>query len=554
MYVLGLSCYGHDPAAALLRDGELIAAAEEERFTRYKHSRGFFPTKAIQFVLKYAGIKLSDIDAVGSYFDHSIGYKQFYHQPAFLTRDFKKWGLWTASAYYAHKRTLDKLKSLGINKVFCVKHHDAHVYSAYYASKFQKANGLVIDASGEVNATSLYSCRGNDIELVKEIFMPKSLGRLYSGVTNYLGFFPNGDEWKVMGLSSFGKPKFRQRINKLLWATKTGYDVDKAFFNKMIQKDLNASLFRHPLGQKERTTEYPINNFYEHIAASVQEHFTDMAFNLNNILIEKTGYKNLAYSGGCAMNSKTNGELNSKSRLSELYIPPQAADAGAALGAAFYVYYKLTGKRARPINSAFYGTEYSNEDILATIKKNKLPYAYHKDIAGATAELIAKGKIVGWFNGRMEIGARALGARSILANPATPDMKDKINYYVKGREEWRPFAVSVTDNKYFENEITSPFMTLTDGVKEQYRESLAAGIHVDGSSRPQTVEKEVAPLYYDLINKVGKVTGVNAVLNTSFNVAGEPIVENPSQAIADLYSTGMDALAIGNFLITKERT
>jgi len=561
MYVLGINAYYHDTSAALLEDGKLIVAVEEERFNRIKHSPNTFPNKAIDFCLKYANIKLTDIDHVAYYMDQSLIIKKFWKfQPYFNKLIWTPWKFFGALYLFNQKdRMASSLAKKAKAKAHFTEHHLAHAASAYYGSKFKKTNILTLDGRGELVSALMAEGNNNEIKKIEEVPLPHSLGMAYSATTQFLGFQPNEGEGKVMGLAPYGKDKFSKIFDKLLWPTNNGFRMDNSYFWNHLEgwgspeQTFYSQKMADILG-KPRTTEPPINNHYEHIAFSLQKKTEDIGVHMAKLIYEKTGYKNLCMAGGVALNAKMNGIIAQQDFIDDIYIQPAATDSGSAIGAAFYVYNQITGKRPEPVDDVFLGSQYSDKDIKKALDKCKLEYKKSPDISGDVARLLAKNKIIGWFQGRMELGPRALGSRSILVNPEKKEMVHTLNYYVKNRELWRPFALSMLyedKKKYLKHDLSSPFMILIDEVPEERRKEVAAGVHVDGTTRPQTLQRKHNPLYYDLIKKFGKITGTPVLLNTSFNLAGEPIVNTPAEAIKDFYGSGMDYLAIGNYLVKK---
>lgn len=555
----------HDSCAALLRDGKIAAIAEEERFNRIKHSWYTFPENAINFCLEKEGIKLRDIDHIAYYFDQNLMVRNFWRfQPYFSRLISKPWVFF--GALYMKKKDdaiVERIAKKANAKLHFIEHHIAHASSSYYGSEFKKANILSIDGRGELTATLLAEGNNDCIRKIHEIPLPHSAGEVYSAVTDFLGLVPQHGEGETMGLSSYGKNIYSKQMDKIIWKTPDGFCTDPSYYWGFIETwgekyavhsytQKMRSMFGEPFD--ETALKDPINNHYEHIAASLQARIEEIGSHLVDIMHERTGYKKLCVAGGVGLNSKMNGKLLMKDNVDEIYINPAAADNGAALGAAYYVYHEITGKRPEPLRHAFYGPEYSDDEIKKCLDKCKAKYEKHSDISGAAAESLAKGKIVGWFNGRMELGPRALGARSILANPSNAETKDIINKFVKGRQWWRPFALSMTygaKDKYLAHRMHSPFMILVDDVPKEKQQEVIAGVHVDGTTRPQTLEKQYNPAYYKLIEEFGKETGIPVVLNTSFNLRGEPIVCTPQEALKDFFASGMDTLAIGSFLIAK---
>lgn len=561
MYILGINAFYHDSSACIMEDGKVTALVEEERFSRIKHATHAFPHKAIEFCLNHTGIKLQDVDHIAYYTNQNLFMKKpWKFQPYFNRLIWKPWRFF--GALYLLKQNDKEILRLGEEanaKVHFVEHHQTHAASAFYGSDFKKANILTLDGRGEL--TTSYFGVGNDAEIEKlgEISLPHSIGIAYSTITDFLNFGPNDGEGKVMGLAPYGQDKFKKEFDKIIWPTMDGFRTNPKYIWGHIEEWGRATKRWYTqdtiqLLGKPRTNEEAINNHYEHIAHSLQKKTEEIGIHMSKLLFEKTGHKNICLAGGVTLNAKMNGLIGQQDFVENIYIQPAASDSGAAMGAAMYVYNELTGKRPEPIDNVFLGPEYSNEGIRKVLDKCKLKYDYYEDISGITAEHLAKNKIIGWFQGRMEVGPRALGDRSILANPSEREMVLKVNHYVKNREPWRPFALSMTyeeREKYLAHGIKSPFMIMIDEVPAERRKEVIAGVHVDGTTRPQTLEKMHNPLYYKLIQDFGNLTGTNVVLNTSFNLAGEPIVNNPAEAIKDFFGSGMDYLAIGNYLLSK---
>jgi carbamoyltransferase len=566
MYILGIDAYGHDTAATLLHDGNLVALAEEERFTRVKHAPHAFPNKAIDFCLKRAGIKLTDVDHVAYFTNQNIFINKFwkfhpYFERLILTRPHEFFGM-----LYQFKRRDNTVKELAKKagaKLHFVEHHMAHAASAFYGSGFKKAGILSIDGRGELKTTFMGMGDGVDIESVGHIDLPHSVGLMYSGMTELLGFTANNCEGKIMGLAAYGKDRYKKQFDKVIWKTKDGFKTDPRYYwghvyglGEGYEKKYytKAALDLFGITKIRGRDQSPIDGKHEHIAYSLQAKTEEIGLHLAKLVYEKTGQKNLCLAGGVCLNSKMNGEIFKQDFVDDIYIIPPANDVGTSLGAAMHVYTNITGKRPGPVEHVYLGTEYSNEEIKKYLEKCKVKFHYEDDVAGYGAELVNDGKIIGWFQGRMEVGPRALGSRSILSHPGIKGMKDQVNHFVKNREGWRPFALSLTyeaKDKYLDHGFHSPFMILIDTVPKEVQEEVIEGVHVDGTTRPQTVEKRINPLYYDLIHKFGKLSGTPVVMNTSFNLAGEPIVENPSQALMDFYGSGMDKLIMGNYVIEK---
>lgn len=539
MHILGINDF-HDSAAALLCDGKIVACAEEERFIRVKHAHGFFPYKAIEFCLNQANIKPTDVEYV----------TYFLNPKKFLKSLIPTWGMnikaWLTDVYATlpiKEHFLMRLRKTGIKpkKIFWVDHHLAHACSAAMLSGFKKSMVLTIDNRGENVSTAGWYYNGEFEEAFHYDF-PNSIGYLYQMVTEYLGFEPNSGEWKVMGLAPYGKTDWGKNIleaqMKRYLPKFGGYRID------LLERDL----------LPRRIPESEITNFHKSMAANIQKLTEEYALELLNKLQENTNNNNLCLAGGVALNCKMNQVLREHGSLEDVFIQPVASDAGTALGAALFACKELGIKAEQKMEHVYYGKEYSNEEIEKLLKASKINYGrfeYDHNIAPTVAELIEKGNIVGWFQGRFEFGPRALGNRSILCDPRKVEMKDKINNVVKYRESWRPFAASILSedkDKYLKYPCEAPFMILTF---DSINNDILATVHVDNTTRPQTVEERINPKYYRLINEFKKLTGVSALLNTSFNIRGQPIVNTPQEAIQTFYTTGMDALILGDFILTK---
>jgi len=433
-----------------------------------------------------------------------------------------------------------------------IPHHLAHAASAFYPSGFEKASILVMDGQGEFDGTSMF-VGNNDIKKIKEIDLPHSLGLFYGAFTQFLGFHPQNDEFKVMGLSSYGVPKFD--LSWILRNSSGGYSVN----GSCIYRDglwYHKEEFAKKLGLAPREpSSYPINGHYENVAASLQDALERTANHLVETLLSETDITDFCLSGGVALNCKMNRKLLDSGLIKDIFIHPAANDAGTAIGSALWAYHVLTDKKPSwKMSHTYLGPSYSDEYIEDILKESKIKYEVYDDIAGVAGELLAKGKILGWFQGRLEWGPRALGNRSILADPRDPKMKDKVNDCVKHREPWRPFAPTILDeskNEYLEDARPSPFMLLNFRTLKERTKEIPSVVHIDGTTRPQTLERNVNEAYYRMIKSFEEKTSVPLVLNTSFNIKGEPIVCTPQDALRDFFTTGLDYLAIGPFLVKK---
>jgi carbamoyltransferase len=557
MISLGISYQMHDSAACIARDGEILFATAEERLSRIKHDNGF-PRHAIRACLEFARVKPEELDFIcfgwpraGEYYLHDLKclLKGAYPASASTlvnsTRHFAR--MWRQEAGY---RRFCRLFGPTRARPIFLGHHLAHAISAYAFSGFEEAAIVVMDGRGAWEATSIWHGRGGRIEEVETIAFPNSLGLFYAEFTQYLGFEKYSDEWKVMGLAPYGEPGVDLRE----WIEPND-DPYRVHARRLMGRDAtDASRIEARLGPR-RKPEGEIEARTRNVAYAVQEACEAAMLNVVKRAVEKTRCRDVCLAGGVALNSKANGKILMSGAVGRLFIQPAAADDGVALGAALAPQLVLEGRvPVRAMRHAYLGQEFSETSIEQTLKTYKIRYTRPADIARETAERVAAGQIVGWFQGRMEFGPRALGNRSILGDARDETMKDRVNNAVKFREEWRPFAPSLlaeAAGEYLEGVTDSPFMILTAEVKPEKRRVIPAVTHVDQSARPQTVEREVNPLYYRMIEEFGRRTGVPVVMNTSFNLRGEAIVNSPTDAIRTFYSSGLDALVLGPFLVEK---
>ena len=568
MYILGLTTLG-DSAAALIKDGELIAAAEEERFSRKKHHSGF-PYKAIEFCLNHAGIELKDVEHVGHYWKPWILRHKAMQaaKAAFVSRDMFRAradrGVAQVSESYLgmfkHPTRLREHFGPSNFKFHYIEHHQSHAASAFFVSPFDSAAILTWDGTGEDTTTLFCRGRANKIEVLKRIKLPHSLGQFYSAVTNYIGFdMFAGDEWKVMGLAAYGKPKFYDFFREKVLTTNGNGDFR---FNIRILDHHLAKHYQFPeaivkeLGPGRKRDEELTEHHWD-IACSAQKALEDTAIHLVKEIKQMTGEENLCMAGGVAFNSVMNGRIFHETPFKRFYVQPAAGDAGCSLGAAYYVWHQTLGKpRSFLMNHAYWGPGFSNDECRNALDAAGLKYETLDDevLLPRLAKMIADGAIIGWFNGRMELGPRALGARSFLADPRRSDMREILNHKVKLREWFRPLAPSMHEEHgtdVFGVEHHDPFMITVIKVAEDYKEKIPAVVHIDGTARPQMVNKSVNPRYWQLINEFNKLTGIPMLLNTSFNVQ-EPIVCTPQDAINTFKNANFDALVLENNLVLQE--
>ncbi len=591
MYILGISCYFHDAAAALLCDGQLVAAAEEERFSRKKHDYEF-PEHAIHFCLRAGGITAADVD-----------YVVFFEKP-FVK--FERLLLSTMQTFPRSYRVFreamvtwlsDKLwikhhiqKRLGVpdSKLLFSEHHLSHAASAFFCSPFEEAAILTVDGVGEWATASLGVGKGTDIQVRQEIRFPHSLGLLYSAFTAFLGFEVNEGEYKVMGMAPFGSPRYVDKVHRLIRLGGDGsfelnmdyfsfhYSADQTFNQKFVE------LFGPPRAPDAyfftRSSGYPVyfgekpgnyeelarqNQYYADVAASIQAVIEEALLQMAQHAYQATGMTRLCMAGGVALNSVANGKILRQTPFEEIYIQPAAGDGGGAIGAALYAYHMVLGKpRQFIMEHAYWGEEHRAGAIATFLKEENIPYRRFDDedkLLTHVTDRLQEGKVIGWFQGRFEWGPRALGHRSILADPRRGDMKDIVNVKIKFREPFRPFAPSVLAEQTEDYFVLSDaarhypgrFMLYVVDVREDKRHLIPAVTHVDGTGRLQTVHQGVSPRYYRLIDTFGKATGVPILLNTSFNLKGEPIVNTPHEAFNTFSLSGMDVLVLGDHVIEK---
>ncbi len=547
----------HDSSACLVRDGELVFAVAEERLSRVKHDARF-PARAIDACLRHAGIRADQLDEVcfgwqpplHVFLADAKNFLRGKHPISYLnllnsTRNFvSMWHQGGGMKQFAYHFGPTRARARFVD------HHFAHAISAYAYSGFSEAAIVVVDGRGAWEATSLWYGRDGRIEHLETIPWPNSVGLFYAEFTGYLGFQPNSDEWKVMGLAPYGQPGVD--LQRFIRLNHQAYWVNTALL--LGRNSSGVPGIESVLGPR-RIPESEIEPRFKDIAYAVQDECESIMLALVGHVVRLTGCRNICLAGGVALNSKANGKILASGLVDRIFIQPAAGDEGVALGAALAPYLE-TDKRlpALRMRHAYLGPEYTDTEIENVLRTYKLHYTRVDDPAHTAAELLAQGRILGWFQGRMEFGPRALGGRSILADARDPDMNNKVNNAVKFREAWRPFAPSLlaeAADEYLEKAADSPFMILTFPVKPEKRSVIPAVTHVDGTARPQTVEEKINPLYWRLIREFARRTGVSVILNTSFNLRGEPIVCSPTDAIRTFYSSGMDTLVIGRFLVEK---
>ena len=592
--ILGISAFYHDSAAALIIDGKVVAAAQEERFTRTKHDSSY-PFNAVEFVLKYSNLKLSQVDHIVFYEKPFLKFERLLETyVAFAPRGFKSFcksmPIWLKDKLFQKKILLDELKKHDENfsdekKLYFSEHHLSHAASAFYPSPFEEAIVLTADGVGEWATTTVAIGKGNKLKILKEIHFPHSLGLLYSAFTYYIGFKVNSGEYKLMGLAPYGEPRYKSLIlDKLLDIKDDGtFMLNQEYFNYSTGLTMTSTKFDNLFGQKPRDSRNEqITQFHMDIASSIQSVTEDIMIKLTRSLKNEYNISNLCLAGGVALNCVANGKIKNENIFKNLWIQPAAGDAGGALGAALALWH-IEQNQIRKINlkddmkGSYLGPEYLQSEIESQLNELGAKYKVLKEeeVIKNTVNDLTKGKAVGWFQGRMEFGPRALGARSILADARSSSMQKKLNLKVKYRESFRPFAPSVLRedvSEWFHLNSDSPYMLLVSNVEEKKciemdsnqkklfginqlnvkRSEIPAVTHVDYSARIQTVHQETNPKYYNLLLHFKKGTGCPVIVNTSFNVRGEPIVNTPEDAFNCFMGTELDALAIGNCYLEKK--
>ena len=574
MLILGLNMFHGDASAALVQDGEVVFAVAEERLNRTKHYAGF-PCLAIKACLDFVGAKITDIDhlAVGQDSDANLAKKVQYAlaNPArilnFIRLRQRKQPMRNVATLIAQALDVDPA-ALAFQQHH-VEHHIAHIASAYYCSPWEKAAGFSYDGSGDFVSTMMARCEGNHIEVLDRVFLPDSLGSFYTMICEFIGYPQYGDEGKVMGLAPYGKDRFCDSLGEVIGLRNGSFNLDASFFNPLgsnqgmqILPDGTVSLAHHFSPRMVKTFGQPreprteITQREMDLAYAMQRRFEDVLFHLLTQLHQRVPCEDLAMAGGCALNSVANGKLFAHTPFRRTWIQPAAGDEGLAIGAALHVYHAVLNQpRCFVMKNSYLGPEFSNARIESDLKKANLRYRKleREPLLDFVAQHIATGNVVGWFQGRMEWGPRALGNRSILAHPGLPGMKDILNARIKQREWFRPFAPSILEERqceYFEHDHPSPFMLHVYKIRPEKRAQLSAVNHVDDTGRLQSVSHQENPLYYELIRAFEQKTGIPVVLNTSFN-ENEPIVCQPEEAIDCFKRTRMDALAIGPYVTVK---
>ena len=577
MNILGINAYHGNASAAIVCEGRLVAAVEEERFNRVKYAAGF-PVQAIRYCLKEAGLELKDIDhvAVPRNPYARLATKLFYamRMPSFARERAKVMVKFTGIAEALAKAFDTDPARLGA-KFHRVEHHQAHLASAFFVSPFERAALLSADGLGDFASTMWGSGNGSRMKIDGAIAFPHSLGLFYSAVTQYLGFLKFGDEYKVMGLAAYGEAEQLEAFRDIVRANGDGFRLGLDYFThhrtapemSWAEGDKTPTLgkmfseaMERRLGPK-RNPEDPLEQRHRNLASSLQLRLEEIYLGMLKKLAQRTGLRAVCLAGGVAFNCVANGKIFDQTGFEQVYVHPAAGDAGLAVGAAYYVWHQKLGKpRAFVMDHAYWGPGYTREEIRRAIDANglgqngcQIEELGEHTLMQRTAATVADGKILGWFQGRAEWGPRALGNRSIVADPRRPEMKEVLNQRIKHREIFRPFAPSIlaeSTGEWFEKSYPSPFMTLAYSVRPEKRETIPAPTHVDGTGRLQTVTRDANPRYWNLIKAFEQLTGVPVVLNTSFN-DNEPIVCRPEEALDCFQRTQMDALVLGDFLITR---
>ena len=592
--ILGISAFYHDSAACILKDGKIIAAAQEERFTRKKHDPSY-PHNAVEFVLEYANLKLSEVDQIVFFEKPFLKFERLLETyVAFAPKGFvsfaKAMPLWIKEKLFQKNFLFNKLKEHDSNyksdqNIFFSDHHLSHAASAFFPSPFEEAVVLTADGVGEWATTTIAVGKNNNLDIKKEIHFPHSLGLLYSAFTYYTGFKVNSGEYKLMGLAPYGKPVFEEKIKKLIDIKEDGtFRLDQTYFNYATGLTMTNKKFDDLFGQKPRNSQdEKITQFHMDIAASIQNVTEEIMIKLARSIRNEYGIKNLCLAGGVALNCVANGKILKEKIFENIWIQPAAGDAGGSLGAALALWYidqdnKRIVNKTDSMQGSYLGNEFSQAEIEEQLKVvgAKFETFNYDELIDKTSEYLSKEKAIGWFQGRMEFGPRALGGRSIIGDPRSDKMQKNLNLKVKYRESFRPFAPSVIRedlSEWFDMNVDSPYMLLVANVNSDKkiemtneqknlfgieklnikRSEIPAVTHVDYSARVQTVTKNTNNRYYDLISKFKEKTGCPVIVNTSFNVRGEPIVNTPTDAFNCFMGTDLDYLVIGNSILDKSK-
>ena len=566
MYTLGISCYYHDSSAAILKDGKVIAAVEEERFSRKKFDDDF-PKQAINWCLKESGISSKNLDSVAFYDKPVLKFERLLDNyiavaPRGLYSFLDVIPKWLHKRLWVKDEISKHLKDFNGEIIF-PEHHMSHAAHAFFTSPFDEAAILTVDGVGEWTTASFGTAHDTTIKLTNDIRWPHSVGLFYSAFTYFLGFKVNEGEYKLMGLSAYGKPKYYDLIMENLVDVKNDGSIhlNMKYFSFTYDKVMTNQKFSDLFGIPPRKEDSKAEQIHYDIAASAQLVLEDILLKMVNHVHKKTGMVNLCFGGGVALNGVANYRILKEGPFENIHIPPSPGDGGSAVGCAQYLYY-CRDKNKRMIednverikNNIFVGPSHSNDEIKSFLDINKIDYKFLEtnSLLQTVAKLIVEGNVVGWYQGKMEWGPRALGNRSIIADPRNAKMKDILNEKIKHRESFRPFAPCILEeytSEYFDVDVSSPYMLLVAPVKKP--EKIPAVTHVDGTARLQTVSKDINLLFYNLITEFYKITGVPVLINTSMNVRGEPIVDTPEQAYNMIVKTDMDYIVMGDYIIKK---
>lgn len=560
MKILGISCFYHDSAAALFRGGKLLSAVQEERFSRIKNDASF-PTHAVKYCLKANALRITDIDYVAFYEKPLLKFERilqsyFTTAPKGMMSFLQAIPLWLKKRLWIAQTIRKELEYRG--ETLFIDHHMSHAAGSFLLSPFKNAAIITVDGVGEWTTTAIGYGSGSEIALESEIRFPHSLGLLYTACTYYLGFRVNSDEYKVMGLAPYGKPKYYETFRRELIDIKRdgSFRLNTDYFpythSLYMINERFEGLFSHP----KRSKNSELNDFHADFAASLQKITEEIIMNLATEAYSRYGSDNLCLSGGVALNCSSNGKLYYKSPFKDFFILPAAGDAGGAVGSAAYVSNTLLKECRSVFQHSYLGPRYSNDNIISLLDSKGIKYQVlsEQSLIDLVAKRISEGMIVGWFAGALEYGPRALGNRSILADPRDPLMKDKVNKSIKFREAFRPFAPVVLEERmseYFDTEMSSRYMLFTFNVRKEKQGVIPAVTHIDNTSRIQSVTRESNQRLYDLIRAFERITGIPVLLNTSFNIQGEPIVASPNDALTTFTKSGLDLLVLENCVITK---
>ena len=592
-YILGISSFYHDSSACLIKSGDILGAVQEERFTRIKHDASF-PINSISWLLKTNKIRLTDLDYIVFYEKPFLKFERLLETYiAFAPRGFKSFSasmpIWLRDKLFQKNLIFNELKKIdknfsSLNKIKFSEHHLSHAASAFFPSPFEEACILTLDGVGEWATTTIGIGKKNKIKILEEIHFPHSLGLLYSAFTYYLGFKVNSGEYKVMGLAPYGEPKFKKKIlEKIINVKEDGsFSMNMKYFGYATDLKMINEKFENLFGEKTRKAESEqLNQFHMNIAASIQSVTEDIVLKISKYIVGKYKIKNLCLAGGVALNCVANGKILKEKIFDNLWIQPAAGDAGGSLGAALvYSYNELNNNRSEfkdLMKGSYLGPDYDDEEIESVLKKNKAKYTKYSEneVLKLVSTYLRDNKAVGWFQGKMEYGPRALGNRSILANAKSKDMQKDLNLKVKFRESFRPFAPAILKervNEFFELNTISPYMLLVSNIKEgikvkdsnqkninfkgidklnEIRSLIPAVTHVDYSARIQTVDQDINPKFYKLIKEFDKLESFPILVNTSFNIRSEPIVCTPYDALRCFMGTNLDILVIEDFILYK---